>query len=139
MRDIIFRGKRNYNGEWLEGSLIISNLGKPYIYPKEIIEQDGHHIRFDDDGSFFVDPETVGQFTGILDKNGVKIFENDIIKNTYANNHIEHIGMVLWHEKACGWGMGIKGFAIRMSKHKNNKYEVMGNIFDNLELLMEAK
>lgn len=71
MREILFRGKRIDNGEWTYGYY----CPKPYshfpceatIFPSETIDRDWHGER--------VDPDTVGQFTGLTDKNGRKIFE----------------------------------------------------------------
>ena len=73
MREILFRGKRLDNGKWVEGSLI----GEDTIVGKIVeFEEDYFCSEF----WYKVDPETVGQFTGITDRDGAKIFEDDIFK-----------------------------------------------------------
>ena len=82
MRQIEFRGKLSHSKEWIHGNLIIANNGKPYIIPFEIFEPDGHHLIIDSDNPFWVDENTIGQFTGSFDINGNKIFEGDLVKYT---------------------------------------------------------
>lgn len=116
-REILFRGKRIDNGEWVEGNYIFEDFDRVGIHQIGTIIQ------------CFVIPETVGQFTGLLDKNGNKIFEGDILK---AGNG--HIGYADFSEG---------GFVLVCRCHSNfaDLYgaiqEVIGNIHDNPELLKD--
>lgn len=111
MREILFRGKQRLAGGWCEGFLV----------------KTGDHFRIstrNDMISFGVDPETVGQFTGLTDKNGKKIFEGDILALRTRRPHIV---------KFENGGFVLTGTAIPICHA--NKFEVIGNIHDNPELL----
>ena len=141
-KEILFIGKRVDNGEWVVGDLIHRQIWKRSLTI----------IRVSDDGfdhyeEYEVIPETVGQFTGLTDKNGNKIFEGDIISATAldtggeqravvcfgnfidGNNDDEYIGFFIEFDS-------IKTTITQLSMEEcKNRIEVIGNIYDNKELL----
>lgn len=133
MREILFRGKRVDNGEWVEGELLHDMKGRPWIYwttPKELPV---FFLR-----SAIVKSETVGQYTGENDKDGKKIFEGDIVN--YAG--MPKIYMIDFHEEFLHYSLfyydkELKNIYYCGIVHKNDgKFlEVIGNIYDNPELL----
>lgn len=143
MRKILFRGKRLDNGEWVEGFYI----GKT----DPLLEVSYHYIVAQHGKESFVtwhpvDPETVGQFTGLTDKNGTKIFEGDILK--YQINIktaiVGKIGFICGAfvfesdelDRECD--IAFSTFAddeIALSQHC---IEIIGNIHDNPELMETA-
>ena len=129
MREILFRGKRTDNGEWVEGDLLHYESGEMAIckgfskYGYEATEIIGRYK---------VIPETVGQFTGLTDKNGVRIFEGDIVTGYF--NHEKIVGYVFYGGSAQFFIQrdGIYGIGLNNS---DCWLEVIGNIHDNPELL----
>lgn len=131
-REILFRGKTYDTREWVYGFLIydeIQNMSLPHI---------GYLFRGDDVDVAQVRPSTVGQYTGITDKNDVKIFEGDIIRSTYNDKPSGPdcgIGPVSFY-----MGMWYVEGDINNSLYDIdpcNELEVIGNIHDNPELLEE--
>jgi hypothetical protein len=111
MREILFRGKRVDNGEWDFGDL----------------EHNGKNVPKWVNGNKIV-PESVGQFTGLTDKNGKKIFEGDIMQLCSAC----YPCLVYWDGKGWAWKQNGKRREIDLTREKMC---IIGNLYDNPELL----
>lgn len=137
MDKIEFRGKRKDNGEWVYGSLLVSkgvNDGKHYIIPKTVSAKYDSAYNALKIGYFIeVDPETVGQFTGIKDENGKKIYEGDLVQVLdYAS--WEGLYKVVWDEESLMYVLeDAYGDKEKMCEFEH--YLVRGNIYENPELL----
>ena len=123
MREILFRGKRTDCGEWVEGYAAMS--GGTFIICDNGLTYGGFIV-------YEVIPETVGQFTGLTDKNGVRIFEGDIVTGYF--NHEKIVGYVFYGGNAQFFIQrdGIYGIGLDNS---DCWLEVISNIHDNPELL----
>ena len=136
MREILFRGKSRTTGKWFQGDLVT-------IAHKRFIDDDIDRER--------VNPATVGQYTGITDKNGKKIFEGDIVK---ADDYIFEVKFGKCGGVANAEDFGYMGFYLEPyseSTKLSAKYglrndicyftniDVIGNIHDNPELLKGAE
>ena len=125
MRDIIFRGKRLDNEAWVYGDLI-ENQGRYFIYHA----MSETTIEDNDDGRIVVaavevDPDTVGQYTGLQDKNGKKIFKGDILSDGAFTYEVRY--------KGTGFVTILDGHVYTMDTRPTKI--VIGNIHDNPDLL----
>lgn len=132
MREILFRGKRADNGEWAYGyyahrptAVCIGESNPSCIYVPACDP---------DDNSEFIEviPETVGQYTGLTDKNGKRIFEGDIVSLVKHDGLIYKVVYVPCRYELVN-SKGVNCFVLDIYKSEN--IEVIGNIYDNPELL----
>ena len=126
MKEIKFRGKRLDNGEWIEGDLLRMN-GHWFIFPDPA---PGGIDKYE------VDPATVGEFTGLKDKNGKEIYEGDVMEIPETEFNAEIIGRVLFEEDAY-YIIPLRGghlWGLHWSLRKHDA-KIIGNIHDNHELL----
>lgn len=139
MREILFRGKRKAGDYWIHGDL------------RQWSEKRKGILDYSFGGTSEVYPETVGQFTGLTDKNGKKVFEGDILKFTDTNAKYEWIGMVEFGNPNGEYNWGFQLVYISGVKPNTDILcwfdmeetgafaEVIGNIQDNPELLEVTK
>ena len=149
MREILFRGKTTDRGEWVQGCYT------------ETLRYNNLHWIWDGKNHFTVNPDTIGQYTGLTDKNGKKIFEGDIIRYADIDEYKMYLESLECPEEYEGinfsdlftidsvvYGIEIGYPAFDLSNHEwecnglsnlNEScqyfYEVIGNIHDNPELL----
>ena len=122
-RENLYRGKRVDTGEWVEGSLI----GNDVIVGKIVeFEEDYFCTEF----WYKVDPETVGQFTGMTDKKGKKLFEGDVYSMGDKN-----ILYVVIFDKSQFIGKQVGNRSLAGLGYWKSDIEIIGNIHDNQELL----
>ena len=133
MREILFRGKRVDNGEWIQGDIVQF----PVHGVVRIVEQEPSYKDAE------VDSDTVGQYTGLTDKNGRKIFEGDIIHLEYSQVFFggEYFGEYtaeVSYKEGCFVTDGINNgdeIETPLSGFDNDEVEIIGNIHDSPELL----
>lgn len=135
MREILFRGKREANSDWVYGSFIpdlcevyygdkLNGFIKPFGKTKE----ERLMVK--------VDRKTVGQYTGLTDKNGTKIFEGDILEGDLEDNldpGAKWRSVVVWGK--FGWNCKGGHVSLPIDEFDIKEGEVIGNIHDNPELM----
>jgi len=134
MREIKFRAKRKDDGKWICGDLI-NNFHTKRTYILTYTEVRKHKPNWCCGGKtpynvveHEVIPESVGQFTGLKDKNVKEIYDRDIVKFENANRE------VVWYNVHGGWYMRACGFTTELAMFQDH-VEVIGNIYENPELL----
>jgi uncharacterized phage protein (TIGR01671 family) len=132
MRETIFRGKHIFTKQWLYGSVIIENDGMHSIF---------YYDKFGCSGSSQIDKNTLGQFTGLTDKNGVKVFDGDIIQGRdtdYLDGHCIsdylYKAVVIWDENNGKW-VASSDDDDDFDLYDFDFDEVIGNIHDTKNLL----
>lgn len=132
MREILFRGKRVDNGEWVYGAFC--GQSSESIFGKS--QESSNIIKYGDpfDGHWFdIDPASVGQYTGLTDKDGTRIFEGDIVVSPNRTRPM----VIRWNDGCFEIALNHFYVICRLGERQIcvGKLRVVGNIHDNPELL----
>ena len=133
MRETKFRGKSVKTGEWLSGYLFPRGLLNDPDYLSPLWIASGF-----ENECMAVDEKTVGQCTGLRDKNGKEIYEGDIIQDSTFKDRGSYIMAVEWEKEAASFVLTRNGWAFRHYFYESSNpddCEVIGNIHENQELL----
>ena len=134
MREILFKAKRKDNGEWVVGYYCKITIGND-VRPSDVIFVPLKVNRNEEWGWMKVDSDTICQYTGLTDKNGEKILENDFVKWRFKRAWKEdcHISQVVWDSFYSAFKISVRGGLAKL--REDIEYEIIGNIFDNTDLL----
>lgn len=160
MREILFKAKRIDNGEWIIGNLVVSEDAeegwKAIIIPtfdSNIFTKGGAKGNLGFENWHRVDENTICQYTGLTDKNGNKIWENDVVRYQFDTDDCifpnkdtkKRVGKIFFSDFRASFSvaMGRNGSKVINNDlfkyvQNGNRVEVIGNIFDNPELIKEC-
>lgn len=148
-REIKFRGKSKYTGEWVEGYYVGNNTIIAYnevVYDLGFIDTSLCHDCY---------PVSIGQFTGLYDKNGKEIYEGDILRGDKYPFNCDgvdnYFAEIVWADNVCGFyrithkkpNSTVRGISSgnweQLDEDDIKSFEVIGNITDNPELLKDGR
>ncbi len=147
MREIKFRGKNLNTKEWVYGDLLQWNDGEIAIGVHGQFIDDGYHFNENYDKTPYVDETTVGQYTGLKDKNGKEIYEGDLIKapsgriyavifSTWKHEEKRDFPKVIDLYEHTGWCISLDGVnPCELLDSEVCQGSVIGSVYDNPELL----
>lgn len=147
MREIKFRGKNLNTKEWVYGDLLQWNDGETAIGVHGQFIDDGYHFNENYDKTPYVDETTVGQYTGLKDKNGKEIYEGDLIKAPSGRIYAVIFSTWKYEEKReflkvidlyehTGWCISLDGVnPCELLDSEVCQGSVIGSVYDNPELL----
>lgn len=147
MREIKFRGKNLNTKEWVYGDLLQWNDGETAIGVHGQFIDDGYHFNENYDKTPYVDETTVGQYTGLKDKNGKEIYEGDLIKapsgriyavifSTWKHEEKREFLKIIDIYEHTGWCISLDGVnPCELLDSEVCQGSVIGNVYDNPELL----
>lgn len=132
MREILFRGERIDNGNWVEGML--------FYYYDSFYEE--YRLRIQNPKTkvnFEIDPKTICQYTGLVDRHNKKIFDGDIVRETITS-YYQPVGKIYYDAENCQWRIEYVNNIVSFSSIGSGRsYELLGNIYDTPMLLENAE